>query len=229
MLKRYICVSKQNHYKKDYHETYFPPLHGAAGTFVCIVFTHRQWRRSHCHLSHGNPAEITFHADGNNSFTVDTDGDWVVTAISDKVSLSEKMGTKGKTTVTILAMTGTTPQTVVIRTPSNPALIGKITIKPDDGSGGGGDDNGDNGDDPTPVPSVTLYYDNLDGDPTYTNWANNLPRGKTPQARVQTKSPTTRHTPNYATTTTAPQTSTPELQAIATSAYMSHRAALPTL
>ncbi|MBQ3246569.1 MAG: DNA/RNA non-specific endonuclease [Alistipes sp.] len=119
------------------------------------------------------PAEITFHADGNNSFTVDTDGDWVVTAISDKVSLSEKMGTKGKTTVTILAMTGTTPQTVVIRTPSNPALIGKITIKPDDGSGGGGDDNGDNGDDPTPVPSVTLYYDNLDGDPTYTNWANN--------------------------------------------------------
>ena len=55
MLKRYICVSKQNHYKKDYHETYLPPLHGAAGTFVCIVFSHRQWRRGLCHLSHGNP------------------------------------------------------------------------------------------------------------------------------------------------------------------------------
>ena len=69
------------------------------------------------------PAEITFQTNGNNSFTVDTDGDWVVTAISDKVSLSEKMGNKGKTSVTILAMTATTPQTIVIRTPDRKSVV----------------------------------------------------------------------------------------------------------
>ena len=120
------------------------------------------------------PGEITFRTDGNNSFTVDSDGDWVVTAISDKVSLSEKMGNKGKTTVTILTMTATTPQTIVIRTPSNPALVSKLTVKPDDGSGGNNDDdNDDDGNNDDPIASTTLYYDNLDGDTSYTNWANN--------------------------------------------------------
>ena len=117
------------------------------------------------------PTEVTFSPSGNNFFTVDTDGDWVVTAISNKVSLSDKMGVKGTTTVTILDMTATSPQTIVIRTPSNPALVGKVTISPNDGSSGG-DTPGD-GNEVTLPTGKMLYYDNLDGSPSYTDWANN--------------------------------------------------------
>lgn len=112
------------------------------------------------------PEEIVFDAAGNNTFTVESDGDWLVTAVSSKISLSAVSGKRGTTSVTILAMNSTSTQTIVIRTPSNPALIGKVTVKPDDGSGGGNDDEGDE-----TTPSVTLYYDNLDGNTAYTGWA----------------------------------------------------------
>ena len=116
-----------------------------------------------------SPSEIAFKAAGENSFTVDTDGDWLVTAISDKVTLSDKSGTAGKTTVKILSMTATTPQVIVIRTPSNTNLIATVEIKLDDGSNSGSSGS----DDTLPTPGITLYYDNVDGNPSYTDWANN--------------------------------------------------------
>lgn len=66
------------------------------------------------------PSEITYAENAENSFTVDSDGDWLITAITDKVKLSTKIGSAGKTTVEILSMSATSPQTIVIRTPSNP-------------------------------------------------------------------------------------------------------------
>ena len=116
-----------------------------------------------------SPSKIAFKADGENSFTVDTDGDWLVTAISDKVTLSDKSGTAGKTTVKILSMTATTPQVIVIRTPSNTNLIATVEIKLDDGSNSGSSGS----DDTLPTPGITLYHDNVDGNPSYTDWANN--------------------------------------------------------
>ena len=119
------------------------------------------------------PNEITFVAGSENSFTVDSDGDWLVTAITDKVKLSTNIGAAGKTSVEILSMSATTTQTIVIRTPSNPDLVGTLTIYPDDGSGNGGNSGGDNGDNnESPTDGITLYYENLDGNTSYTDWAN---------------------------------------------------------
>lgn len=117
------------------------------------------------------PATIIFRADAQNSFTVDSDGDWIVAAISDKVRLSTKFGSAGKTTVEIPSMTATTAQTIIFRTPSNTELTATLEVKPDDGSS---DDGGnDGGNDTPPTPGITLYYDNLDGNTSYTDWANN--------------------------------------------------------
>ena len=119
------------------------------------------------------PSEITYAENAENTFTVNSDGDWLVTAITDKVKLSTKIGSAGKTTVEILSMSATSPQTIVIRTPSNPDLVGTLKIYPDDGNGNGGNNNDNNqGNDGSPTDGITLYYDNLDGNTSYTDWAN---------------------------------------------------------
>ena len=148
---------------------HFSHLHAALFALLlvaCTPFGNQEQNATYLTVS---PTEIFFNAEGENSFTVDTDGDWLVTAISDKVKLSTKSGSAGQTTVEVLSMTATTTQTIVIRTPSNTDLIATVEIKLDDGTGGGNDD----GDDTPTTPGIALYYDNLDGDPSYTDWANN--------------------------------------------------------
>lgn len=110
------------------------------------------------------PTEITFETGAENSFTVDSDGEWVAVT-TDNVTLSATDGKAGITIVNILSLTGTSSQNILVRTPSNTALVGMVKVYP--GEGGGSND-----DTPT-TPGRTLYYDNLDGDPSYNNWANN--------------------------------------------------------
>ena len=111
-----------------------------------------------------SPTEITFEAGNECSFTVDTDGEWIAIT-TDKVTLSTTKGSAGVTSVSILAFNSTSPQFVVVRTPSNTSLSEMVKIIP--GEGGGS-----NGDTPS-TPSKTLYYEDFDGDPSYSNWANN--------------------------------------------------------
>ena len=112
------------------------------------------------------PAEITFDATADNTFIIDTDGSWMIIA-SSSVTLSAKNGEAGVNEIKVLAMNSTSNQNIVIRTPSNPSLVGIVKILPSkSGDGGGG------GTTPTPTPGTSLYYDNLDGDTSYTNWAN---------------------------------------------------------
>ena len=111
------------------------------------------------------PTEIYFKEDGQNIFTVETDGDWVVATTSDKVKLSTRVGGAGSTPVKVISMSATTAQTIVLRSISNTSLTASVEIKLDDGPEGGND---------TPsTPSITLYYDNLDGNTSYTDWTNN--------------------------------------------------------
>ncbi len=112
------------------------------------------------------PAEITFDATADNTFIIDTDGSWMIIA-SSSVTLSAKNGEAGVNEIKVLAMNSTSNQNIVIRTPSNLSLVGIVKILPSkSGDGGGG------GTTPTPTPGTSLYYDNLDGDTSYTNWAN---------------------------------------------------------
>ena len=114
------------------------------------------------------PSTITFDANGENTFTVDTDGEWIAVA-TDKITISANRGEAGITPVRVLTMNSTSTQAVVVRTPSNARLAATVLIKPGENSGGGNDD--DNDDTPV-VPGKMLYYDDLDGDPSYNNWAN---------------------------------------------------------
>lgn len=113
------------------------------------------------------PNEITFDTTGKHTFVVDTDGSWVVVK-SDDVTLSADRGTAGTTRVEVLSTTLNSIQTVLVLTPSNSSLSGVVHISYYKSDDGGDDDDGD--DDQTP--GATLYYDNLDGDTSYTNWAN---------------------------------------------------------
>ena len=154
----------------------FPHIRAALFALLLISCTPFDKQDNKATYLTASPTEIVFNANGENAFTIDSDGDWFVTAISDKVKLSTKSGTAGKTTVEILSMTATTTQIIVIRTPSNTNLIATVEVKLDDGSGGG-----DNGGDDTPTtPGITLYYDNLDGDPSYTDWTNNTTSWQNP-------------------------------------------------
>lgn len=113
------------------------------------------------------PDEIYFDAEGVNTFTVESDGDWIVTNTSNLIPLSATKGTKGSTTVEILAMTAQSTHEINIVTPSNIFLAKSVKVHPNKEDEGNGNDNK-----PT-KPAVVLYYDNLDGDTSYTNWANN--------------------------------------------------------
>ena len=112
------------------------------------------------------PTEILFSADGENSFSVDCDGAWILIA-SNKITLSTTSGESGITTVRILDMTASTIQTIEVRTPGNQSLAETVRVRPD---------NGETPDNPdTPLPDLTgetIYYDNFDGDESYNNWAN---------------------------------------------------------
>ena len=113
-----------------------------------------------------SPSEITFDASAENTFSVDTDANWIAIT-SGKITLSKTSGNAGVTTVKIVAMTSTANQTIMIQTPSNPNLYGVIKVKYEEGGGN---------DDPVTPPSTTvttLYYDNLDGNTSYTDWADN--------------------------------------------------------
>ena len=109
------------------------------------------------------PAEITFEAGADNSFTVDTDGEWMIIT-TDKITLSASSGKAGITSVKILSVIGTSTQNIMVRTPSNTSLVGLVKVYLGEG--------GSSGDDPDSTPGKTLYYDNLDGDTSYNNWAN---------------------------------------------------------
>lgn len=111
------------------------------------------------------PTEITFNPNASNAFTVESDGDWVIIHPTE-VTLSEKRGSRGSTTVKVLSITGSSDQSLMVRTPGNNDLISTVTVTPDNG------DTGDE-DDPSQSPAVTLYYDNLDGETSYTDWVNN--------------------------------------------------------
>ena len=113
------------------------------------------------------PDEIYFDAEGINTFTVESDGYWVVTNTSNLVPLSVTRGTKGSTTVEILAMKASSTHQINIVTPSNIFLAKSVKVHPNKEGEGNGDDNK-----PT-KPAVVLYYDNFDGDTSYSNWANN--------------------------------------------------------
>lgn len=78
-----------------------------------------------------SPSAITFDSDSDNFFIVDTDGAWEITA-SDEIKLSVMRGEPGLSTVQIVDMTTKLTQTVVVRTPSNPALVQTVKITPDD-------------------------------------------------------------------------------------------------
>ncbi len=109
------------------------------------------------------PSEITFDENSDNTFVVDTDGAWEIT-VSDKVKLSAKSGDAGLSTVRIVEVTSSSTQTIIVRTPSNAKLVGLVKVVPSDS----------NNDTPNnPTPTTTLYYDNFDGDTSYSNWANN--------------------------------------------------------
>ena len=119
-----------------------------------------------------SPTEITFNPSAENTFSVDTDADWIAIT-SGKITLSKNSGNAGVTTVKIVAVASTATQNIIIQTPSNPGLYEVVKVKyleseNGDGEGEGGDDN------PTPptTSGTTLYYDNLDGDTSYTDWAN---------------------------------------------------------
>ncbi|MBQ7342655.1 MAG: DNA/RNA non-specific endonuclease [Alistipes sp.] len=105
------------------------------------------------------PSELTFDATVKKAIKIETDGKWAITT-SGSVTLSQLNGEKGISTVYVLSMTATTPQTLLVRTPGNTALSAIVKVLPPQ-----------SGDNPTPTPAVTLYYDNLDGNTSYTGWA----------------------------------------------------------
>ena len=113
------------------------------------------------------PDEIYFDTEGVNTFTVESDGDWVITNTSNLVPLSVTRGSKGSTTVEILAMKASSTHKINIVTPSNIFLAKSVKVHPNKEGESNGDDNQPS------EPAVVLYYDNLDGNPSYTDWANN--------------------------------------------------------
>lgn len=109
-----------------------------------------------------SPSELTFDKDAENTFSVDTDADWIAIT-SDKITLSVTSGHEGITVVKIETMTSASTQTIIVRTPSNPSLSKTVKVIADNIED----------DDNTPASDKVLYYDNFDGDTSYSNWANN--------------------------------------------------------
>ncbi|MBQ7853001.1 MAG: DNA/RNA non-specific endonuclease [Muribaculaceae bacterium] len=118
---------------------------------------------------HVTPNEIVFNANADNSFVVDCDATWEITA-SQEIKLSTREGTKGKTTVKVLDMPAPMTTSLLVETPSNSNLHEIVKLSrnaEDDGNDDGNDDGGD-----TPTTTTIIYYDNFDGDASYNNWAN---------------------------------------------------------
>ena len=115
------------------------------------------------------PKEIVFNKNTDNNLIVDCDASWIIVASQD-IQLSAREGVAGTTTVTVLDMPQSTTTSLLVKTPSNSKLSAIVKLSRGKEESG---DNGDNGDTPTSTPATTLYYDNFDGDPTYSNnWAN---------------------------------------------------------
>ena len=86
------------------------------------------------------PNEIVFSANADNSFIVDCDASWIITA-SQEIRLSAREGTAGKTTVKVLDMPSPMTTSLLVETPSNSNLyvIVKLTRNTEGGGNNGGD------------------------------------------------------------------------------------------
>ena len=115
------------------------------------------------------PNEIVFSANADNSFIVDCDASWIITA-SQEIRLSAREGTAGKTTVKVLDMPSPMTTSLLVEMPSNSNLY--VIVKLTRNTEGGGNDGGGNNGGDTPTPTSAIYYDNFDKDTSYSNWAN---------------------------------------------------------